>query len=290
MADARPLPEKGDRIILSTPRGNHGMTVLESGGEVEGLHLPQAALYSSPDSPTHVRDSRCTDAVPNGPIPGAAIPHASAQRSQTMSPLPPLLRPTGSCVSLAQNGQVIRRQHSLGASASSATLPVRKPPKGPAATGNQASYGQGGLTSSASAACFGQGRRPGSARHGENSSSARSSGCVSLSPAGSLAASDSVSPEPARSSQYCSAAASASRNSAANSAANGAANGAATASAHQTPPGLAPGGTPGEEAASRRGRRLDLQVVMLDPDPVGSSNPYPCAYPQPQPPNPKTQP
>ena len=52
LAETKLSPERGDpldRVMLSTPRGHHrGMTVLESGGEADGLVLPHAA--TSPDT------------------------------------------------------------------------------------------------------------------------------------------------------------------------------------------------------------------------------------------------
>ena len=53
LAETKLSPERGDpldRVMLSTPRGHHrGMTVLESGGEADGLVLPHAAALS-PDT------------------------------------------------------------------------------------------------------------------------------------------------------------------------------------------------------------------------------------------------
>ena len=51
LAETKLSPERGDpldRVMLSTPRGHHGMTVLESGGEADGLELRHAA--TSPDT------------------------------------------------------------------------------------------------------------------------------------------------------------------------------------------------------------------------------------------------
>ena len=96
LAETKFSPEKGDpldRVILSTPRGHHvhhGM--LESGGEADGLELPQASL--SPDtSPTVLAR------LSSSPDPGTArVPcfHTTAQMPPP--PMPPLQRPRGGCV------------------------------------------------------------------------------------------------------------------------------------------------------------------------------------------------
>jgi hypothetical protein len=92
LAETKLSPEQGDpldRVILSTPRGHHGQHgMLESGGEADGLELPQASLSpavlavltSSPD-PVAAPVPRFQTAAPNSP-----------------PPMPPLQRPRGGCV------------------------------------------------------------------------------------------------------------------------------------------------------------------------------------------------
>ena len=206
LAETKLSPEKGDpldRVILSTPRGHHGHHgMLESGGEADGLELPQASL--SPDTSPAVLAR-----LSSSPDPGAApVPRFQTTAPMPPQPMPPLQRPRGGCVTQGSyeyiasperttrrtdSGQVVRRQRSLGASASSATLSNRHSfgesqsqvsQGSPSASASPRPCGIG-LTSSASAASFGQGSRPGSARNSRCGPPAASDGGGGGTPSGS---------------------------------------------------------------------------------------------------------